>query len=131
MVFENIKNNILVFSKNYSYSLNLMFYVFLFFITKNIRKTCIFYIFLVLLVFHNKKQISKIVNKHVQTCFFFFVFFLFSLFLRTKNNFKKLKPIGSQFSLPDPMWKYTAIPKFFPFFLTSYFKFYYTIRLFF
>ena len=57
--FENTKNIILVFSKNYSYSLNLLFFVFFVF-------------------FQNK---IKLENQVYSLCF--------SCFFRMKNNFKK------------------------------------------
>ena len=58
-VFENIENIILVFSKNCSYCLNLVFFVFVFFSTKENWEPNVFS-----------------------------VFFLFSLFSRTKNSFQ-------------------------------------------
>ena len=62
--FENTKNIILVFSENCSCSLNLVFSMFsVFFRTKEMGTKRVLCVFLVLLIFQNKIQFSKTVNK--------------------------------------------------------------------
>ena len=62
-IFENTKNIILMFSKNYSCSLNLGFSMFfVFFITKKIIKR-VFCIFLVIHIFSKKKKNLKTITK--------------------------------------------------------------------
>ena len=61
-IFENTENTILVFSKNCYCSLNLVFSTF-FTTEKQLGTKRVHPVFLVLLVFENKKQFSKIGTK--------------------------------------------------------------------
>ena len=63
-VFENTVNTILVFSENYSYSLNFSFLYHVF-----RKKKFSFCVFIVFIVFQNKKQFSKTVNKQTNPRF--------------------------------------------------------------
>ena len=79
-VFENIKNTILMFFKNCFCYLNLLFSIFFVFFRKKNKKKKLgtkgFLIFIVLLVFYNKKQFSKSVIKYVHRFFFLHLFTL-------------------------------------------------------